>query len=349
MSELKDMIVDVVEKIFSDHIRKETVDLLEDGKWATNVWAILTKNEITHVAVSENSGGASGDLEDLLSLYYLIGKYAAPIPFVEMTLANYFLEQFNISTSQHLITYSLPNQTLSLNRNQTVSGTLLNVPWARHAQELLLFATNAKGVHAVVIDLNKTAIELNSNLAAEPRDTVIFENVPIKRQSTTPLTNEQVTFIQTIDTAAINARVTGAINTIVRLSVQFSKERKQFDQPIHCFQLVQKHLATLTGEQAIASSSLDTIIAALVQNRENNEVAYMRIQLDESIKIVSSTAHQVHAAIGVTHEHRLHQFTRRCWSWREEGYSASHWQRNIAHSLLQLNKEDLWSYITRWY
>ena len=108
MSELKEMIVDVVEKIFSDHIQKETVDLLERGKWATNVWAILTKNEITHVAVSEIDGGASGDIEDLLSLYYLIGKYAAPIPFVEMTLANYFLEQCNMSISQHLITYSLP-------------------------------------------------------------------------------------------------------------------------------------------------------------------------------------------------------------------------------------------------
>ena len=127
---------------------------------------------------------------------------------------------------------------------------------------------------------------MTSNLAAEPRDTVEIENVQIKQQSTTPLTNEQLTFIKTIDTAAKNACITGAIHTIVQLSVQFSKERKQFGRPIHRFQLIQKHLAILTGEQMISSSSLDNVMAAIVQHKENNEVAYMRIQLDESTKVV---------------------------------------------------------------
>ncbi len=63
MSDLKEMIVDVVEKMFSHHIKKETVDLLEEGKWATNLWDILIKNEIVYVTVSEKNGGAGEDVE----------------------------------------------------------------------------------------------------------------------------------------------------------------------------------------------------------------------------------------------------------------------------------------------
>lgn len=348
MSDLKELVVDVVEKMFSNHIQKETVDLLEEGKWATNLWDILMKNEIINVAVSEKNGGANGDLEDLLSLYYLIGKYAAPIPFVEMTLANYFLEQFNMTISNNLITYALPQSTVELNKDHTVSGKLFNVPWARHAQKLLLFALTNKGVHAIVINVQDSNITFESNLAAEPRDTITFENTKTIQQSTTPLTNEQINFIKTIDTAAKNACIVGAIETIFNLSVQFSKDRKQFGQPIYRFQLIQKHLATLVGEHMISTSSLNNIIAALVQRKEQHEVAYMRIQLDESTKIVTSAAHQVHAAIGVTHEHRLHHFTRRLWSWREEGYPASYWKKEVAQSLLQLNKENVWSYLTKY-
>ena len=41
MSELKEMIVDVVERMFKDHVDKETVDLVETGNWGIKVWDIL--------------------------------------------------------------------------------------------------------------------------------------------------------------------------------------------------------------------------------------------------------------------------------------------------------------------
>lgn len=33
MSEIKEMVLEVVEKIFKDKVEKETVDLLEENKW----------------------------------------------------------------------------------------------------------------------------------------------------------------------------------------------------------------------------------------------------------------------------------------------------------------------------
>jgi acyl-CoA dehydrogenase len=36
-------------------------------------------------------------------------------------------------------------------------------------------------------------------------------------------------------------------------------------------------------------------------------------------------AHQMHGAIGFTHEHSLHRLTRRLWAWRDEFGTESWW------------------------
>lgn len=346
MSEMKEMIVDVVEKIFKKYVNKETVDLVENGEWAKNVWQILTDNEIFNVAISESQGGAGGDIDDLFSLYQLIGQYAVPIPFVETTLANYLLESLNLSISKHIMSYSLPQNTIQLNENDTISGFLINVPWARHVNEILLFANKNKGLHAIHISLKDAVITGHTNLAGEPRDTVTFDNVKIIQKSNQILSTNQINSIQTLDTAAKNALMVGAIKKVVQLTVQFTKEREQFGRPIHRFQLVQQHLAHLAGEQAIVSSSFENMIAALLEKRHLHEVGYTRIRLDEASKIVSTSAHQVHAAIGVTHEHSLHQYTRRLWSWREEGLTDKYWKKVIAHTLKTMKFDNLWDYLT---
>ncbi|RHW38400.1 acyl-CoA dehydrogenase [Lysinibacillus yapensis] len=346
MSEMKEMILEVVEKMFKKTVDKETVDLAENGHWAESVWQILKDNEILNVAVSESAGGAGGDIDDLLSLYQLVGKYAVPIPFTETTLSNYILESYQLAISNDSITYCLPQTSLVMNDDQTISGTLINVPWARHVKEILAFAHSSEGVFPVRLSLKEATIHPNTNLAGESRDTVTFNQSKSLQVQSTPLSDDQLQDLNTIDTAAKNALMCGAIEKAFLLSVQFAKEREQFGRPIHRFQLVQQHLALLAGEQAIASSSLENMIAALLEGREQNEVAYTRIRLDEASRIVSTSAHQVHAAIGVTHEHSLHQYTRRLWSWREEGLTANHWKKVVANTLLTTPFDDLWSYLT---
>src|SRR5690606_18641414 len=107
MSEIGEMVVEVVEKIFKDKVEKETVDLLEENKWDEDIWQLLLENELHHVAVSEEDGGAGGDIEDLLALYELVGKYAAPVPYVEHTLANFLLQQVELKGYEQLTTYSI--------------------------------------------------------------------------------------------------------------------------------------------------------------------------------------------------------------------------------------------------
>ncbi|MFB5284714.1 acyl-CoA dehydrogenase family protein [Peribacillus sp. Hz7] len=345
MSEMKEMIVNVVEKIFKDKVDKEKVDVVEEGKWAEDVWQVLQDNEMLAVAVSEENGGAGGDLDDLLNLYRLIGKYAVPIPFVETTFANVLLEKTGLNVTQEKATYAVEEQLNVSIDNGTVSGTIVNVPWARYVDELVVVATGTSGLELVQVSLKDAAISPNMNLACEPRDTVTLVHAPVQQQ--TKITNEQLEYFIALESAAKSAAMSGAIDKAYELTVRYTKEREQFGRPIHRFQLVQQHLANLAGEAVITSSAIDNMIAAITRKCLQNEVAYTRIRIEEAAKIVATSAHQVHAAIGVTHEHSLHQYTRRLWSWREEGAGEAYWTKQLANRLMEVQDDSLWGYLTK--
>ncbi|MBM4763711.1 acyl-CoA dehydrogenase [Bacillus sp. B15-48] len=344
MSEMKEMIVKVVEKIFKDKVDKEKVDLIEQGKWSEDVWQVLLDNEMLGVAVSEKQGGAGGDLDDLLNLYRLVGKYAVPIPFVETTFANLLLENAGLDITAGKATYAIEEQPSLTVENGTVSGTIENVAWARYVDVLVAVAKGSSGLEIVQVSLKDAVIAPNTNLASEPRDQVTLINVPVQKQS--KITNEQFDYSISLDAAARAALMAGAIEKAYLLTVQFTKEREQFGRQIHRFQLVQQHLANLAGEAVITSSAIDNMIAAILGNRLENEVGYTRIRVEEAAKTVAAIAHQVHAAIGVTHEHSLHHYTRRLWSWRDEGTGEAYWSQQMANRLMEVNEDDLWSYLT---
>jgi acyl-CoA dehydrogenase len=56
-------------------------------------------------------------------------------------------------------------------------------------------------------------------------------------------------------------------------------------------------------------------------------------------------AHQVHGAMGFTHEHQLHHFTRRLWAWRDEHGSEAVWQARLGEHLCELGADQVWSFI----
>lgn len=345
MSEMKDMITEVVDRMLKENVDKDLVDTVEQGDWAPALWELLEENSMTVVAVTEENGGAGGDIEDLLNIVRLTGKYAAPIPFIETTFANYLLEYLNLQVLEGLATYRLSTNQVFTLENGTLTGQAHHIPWARHVKHLVTLAYSTEGTHLVVIDLSQADIKQGTNLAGEPRDTVTFQQALVSQLSAV-LSPDEIHKLTTLSTAFQLALMTGAIDKINDLTIQYTKEREQFGRPIHRFQLVQQHIVHLAGETAIALAAFNNVTEALLTNNENSEVAYARIRFEEIIQAVTAISHQVHAAIGTTHEHSLHQFTRRLWAWRDEGVDSSYWTNIVALQLMENSEDSLWAYLT---
>ncbi len=89
----------------------------------------------------------------------------------------------------------------------------------------------------------------------------------------------------------------------------------------------------------------DAAIAGIGSSRLVPEIAAAKIRVGESVATVAEIAQQVHGAMGYTHEHQLHHFTRRLWSWRDEYGSEQHWQKVLGRHLAALGADDLWDFI----
>jgi acyl-CoA dehydrogenase len=75
------------------------------------------------------------------------------------------------------------------------------------------------------------------------------------------------------------------------------------------------------------------------------EIGCAKITVGEAATRGAAIAHQVFAAMGITEEHQLHHFTRRLWSWREEGGSEAFWAKRIGQEAQALPGA-LWPFIT---
>jgi len=75
-------------------------------------------------------------------------------------------------------------------------------------------------------------------------------------------------------------------------------------------------------------------------------VGIAKCQAARAATVVSRVAHQVHGAIGFTHEHRLHHLTRRLWSWRDEFGVESEWSMELGRIVAARGADGLWPLLT---
>jgi alkylation response protein AidB-like acyl-CoA dehydrogenase len=96
---------------------------------------------------------------------------------------------------------------------------------------------------------------------------------------------------------------------------------------------------------AAAVRSADAAVDAIDSDRFDLEVAAAKARVGEAAGVCAEIAHQVHGAMGFTHEHQLHHFTRRVWAWRDELGNDTYWRRRLGEHIAGLGPEAVWSFI----
>ena len=152
--------------------------------------------------------------------------------------------------------------------------------------------------------------------------------------------------------AAMRAmQMAGCIEHVLAMTADYTKERVQFGRPLAKFQAIQQNLAELGGEAAAARRAADhalmTMDAAPSEPaKAATQIAAAKIRCGEAAGKAASIAHQAHGAIGFTHEHKLHTFTRRLWTWRAEAGSETFWARALGAQVLARGADAHWADLT---
>jgi acyl-CoA dehydrogenase len=209
----------------------------------------------------------------------------------------------------------------------------------------VLLAETEQGGVVVSVDPARCDIRPGHNLAGEPRDGVILDEVIA----------EEAAFATNVTRSALRLRgalartllMAGALERTLELAVRYAQERTQFGRRIGQFQAIQQELARFAGEVAAAVAAAHSAAGAMEHEADVTlAVASAKIRTAEAAREGALIAHQVHGAIGVTDEYPLHHSTLRLWSWREEYGNEAEWAIALGGIIQKRGADSLWAALT---
>lgn len=182
-------------------------------------------------------------------------------------------------------------------------------------------------------------------MCGEPRDSVGLINHQVSPSDFAPYPENEPSLL--FWGALLRAlQMTGAMRRVLELSVQYANEREQFGRPIGKFQAVQQQLSVAAGQVAAASAAAEFAARRIISPHALYAVATAKARVGEAAGVVAAVGHQVHAAMGFTQEHTLHNSTRRLWTWRDEFGNEAHWQEKLGALACEWGRDQLWPEIT---
>jgi acyl-CoA dehydrogenase len=332
------ILYDSAMRLFGDLVTPEVSAAAERGAWPDRLWRAVEEAGYPGVLAE----GAAG-MAEAATILRAAGHHAAPIPLAETMLARWLCAACGVEAAAGALTIGPvePEDRLDI-AEAAVSGHADYIPWGRQAAAVVLIAGNT----LLVVAQGATKFTPGKNLADEPRDQL---DAVEPGGCSAPLPDAiDLGRVQDFGALLRAAQMAGAMEAVLALSTRYANDRIQFGRPIAKFQAIQQQLALLAEQAAAASVAVESAAIAVAAGRPSSAlaVAAAKIRAGEAAGKVAEIAHQVHGAIGFTHEHSLHRLTRRLWSWRDEFGTESHWSRQLGRAVMTAGADALWPTIT---
>jgi acyl-CoA dehydrogenase len=340
--------------VFRRECTSEVVARAVDGAWPAELWSVVEETGLTRVGVSERNGGAGGGWLEAMAIVKAAARYAAPIPLAETAvLAAWQLDDVGLEVPPGVLAAASDGLTLAQSAGgDVIRGVAARVPWARHASTLVAIVPRGPDSIVVAIPSDRYRVEHGHNLAGEPRDAVTLDDVPV--HALAHAETEGAPPLMMAGALVRSIQIAGGLERVLRTTTEYVGLRRQFGRPLAAFQAVQQQLALLAGEAAATDAAATA--AARISDSETSRlkvvgpnvapIAAAKLRASDAARDGARIAHQLHGAIGVTHEHHLRHFTTRLLSWRQEFGDARYWAIVLGHLLLNAGDAGAWAILT---
>ena len=337
----------MLRSLTNDVFGSQAADLRPGPACLGKPWDTICELEWPMVGIPESLGGAGGDLEDVLALAEGVGRNAVNVPLLPAHSA-YAVAAAGGRTDllgQRLVVETQPRwsslRIVEAGRQLRISGTARRTPWARHADALLIRGPEAAGSGWIACDPRDPAVMITPglNLAGEPRDDVLFDDLVVGVENRWECADDS---LSTRGTLLGCAALVGAIDATVALTSRYVSEREQFGRPLTALQSVAQAVALMRCQLAAARAAVE---AARESPTVMNCLAG-HVDVAVCAGRVARAAHDLHGAMGVAGEYDLHLFTKRLWAWPEEGIRQTDARRELGRHAAERGAANLWADVT---
>ncbi len=207
--------------------------------------------------------------------------------------------------------------------NYVINGMKLFVPDAHIADYILCVARTStpadkkKGVTIFIIPAKIEGIKVTvlKTISGDKQCEVVFENVRVAKESVLGTVGGGWEIAQrAVERAAIAGccDTVGVLQRVMEMTLDYVKERKQFEKIIGSFQVIQHYMADMAtdvdGTRFVAYEAAWRWSEGLSYHKE---LAVAKAFAAEAYERIITKSHQIHGAIGVSIDHDLHFYTTR--------------------------------------
>ena len=324
---LREQIQKFCESEYDFYKREEIVKSSND--FDENVWNLFAEQGWLSMPFSEQSGGLGFGPIELSILFEEFGKALVIEPYLStVVLSGTLLDKSTFSEKNDLIEkictgsihislayaevdkgYDYLNPTTTLDSKFILNGTKTLVLNGSNAEKIITTCNNDETLNIVILDANTSGVSINSfsTVDGQSCSEISFENVKLDKSNIVATGNDAKNLLkETINlaTLCICAEAVGCMESCYHKTLEYTKGREQFGQPISGFQVLQHRMVDMFIESELAKSLL--IKAMLEVNNRSDDmykhVSALKSYVGKSGKLSAKEAVQLHGGMGVSEE-----------------------------------------------
>lgn len=303
------VVLTTLDRLFKESWGPQDIEHTLKGLWPAHFWDKLEESGFLDILLE-------GPLvEEFLALLRLSGRFGVLAPIQDTVLGRLALHRLGLQAPKGPLglLWLKPGlkATLKKGKPPTLYGMSPHVPFGRHLGKALVFHQDSDSWIVGLLDIGNCNLEEAQGLSGAPNDTLWLGGVSL--EPSWKLSSEQAKEMQglfSLGRLGSLATMAGAMERMLEMSLDYTKERIQFGRPIAKFQAIQHMLAQMAEEVLGALSALTGASQAYGSESFERELGAAQIFSFKASTRVYDMAHQVHGAIGFTDEYPLGRFTR---------------------------------------
>ncbi len=302
-------------------------------------WSQLSELGIFMAPFSEEDGGLGGGAIDSMLVMEEFGKGIVIDPFVpSIVCGGGFLKHAGTAAQkeEHLAKiisgesifafahaepkgrYNLADLTTTARKEG--GGFVLNghkavvigAPWASH---LIVTARTSgeqrsrDGVTVFIVEKDADGVSTRDYPTVDGRraSEVYFENVKVSADAVIGDVDGGLSLVEKVvdeATVAVCAEAVGAMGVAHQMTVEYSRQRKQFGTPIGKFQVLQHRMVDMfmEHEQALSMTYMATMKLGESDTERQKAVSAAKVKIGQAGRFVGQAAIQIHGGMGMTDE-----------------------------------------------
>lgn len=333
---LRDSLAKMIRDQYDFEARRKVVASAEG--WRKDMWMQFAELGLMMAPFSEEDGGLGGGPIDAMVVMEEFGKGLVVEPYVpSVVCGGGFLKRGTDAQKEEYLSgvmsgetifafaYAEPRGRYNLADLETTakkdgSGFVINghkavvigAPWATH---LIVTARTSgdrrdkNGVTVFVVEKSAPGVTTRDYPTVDGRraSEVYFENVSAGAEAVIGEVDNGLPLIELVSDeaiAAICAEACGAMKVAHEMTVEYSRQRKQFGTPIGKFQVLQHRMVDMfmEYEQSVSMTYMATLKLGEDDITRKKAASAAKVRIGQGGRFVGQQAIQIHGGMGMTDE-----------------------------------------------